>query len=514
MDIACPNCVSIMIAAHWLPPDAAGDAVGAGDEEDWLPGLIAAWQRWNAVGPRELRARRRALDKLENWRQAGARLTSTSAHSTSARGAAWLGHRLIWWPHGIPTGRRLAVLSSRLGRRWDRRAAWCAALRQACAELAAASCALVAAEKTAAVRAVLRAGQLFQVPVLLATAPREGEDLEKWLRAIWKRKPLAPSTGATHTAHLSPSPPSSRAETACLAGDAPLRDRALVGLADDLLVLSVRRNGHVARLLRDCLADRSPTRPAVRIVDDPQLAPAADLREYLRLGATPLRAEPLAPPPVVPTRRSECAVGPRAPIIGVPTPRDWDYLSHWTRAANTAWPDETEDEALDRLLRCDPLADHSAFGALLRIVRERRLRASAATIRGEVPVVCFTAVPLAEWRERRVFRPHRGRWDYERYGISIRRGYLEQCGARPVYYGGDEEWDGLPAAMRPFFQLRRTRGRRGGAMDWTGEREWRHPGELDLSRLAADDALLFVPSQAEALALAETSPWPIVVLAE
>jgi hypothetical protein len=44
------------------------------------------------------------------------------------------------------------------------------------------------------------------------------------------------------------------------------------------------------------------------------------------------------------------------------------------------------------------------------------------------------------------------------------------------------------------------------------ECEWRHPGDVDLSHLRRDDALLFVASQDEAEALAPLSPWPVTVV--
>ena len=44
------------------------------------------------------------------------------------------------------------------------------------------------------------------------------------------------------------------------------------------------------------------------------------------------------------------------------------------------------------------------------------------------------------------------------------------------------------------------------------EREWRHVGDVELNGLARNDAIVFVPSEAEAEMLLETSPWPVTVL--
>jgi len=157
-------------------------------------------------------------------------------------------------------------------------------------------------------------------------------------------------------------------------------------------------------------------------------------------------------------------------------------------------------------------ADHSALAALWRIARSGRLLASSEFVRGETPVVSWTAVPLSELGTLRTYRSHLGRWDFEPYGICIRREWLEGRGARPVQYGDDPLWDALPADDRPFFQKRESHTASGKRIDWTVEQEWRHVGDMELGELPADAALLFVPSEAEARQLAAASPWPIVVL--
>ena len=49
-------------------------------------------------------------------------------------------------------------------------------------------------------------------------------------------------------------------------------------------------------------------------------------------------------------------------------------------------------------------------------------------------------------------------------------------------------------------------------IDWTVEREWRHPGDLDLTELTSDDALLFVPDFEAAKSVAKLSSWPVTLL--
>ena len=509
MDIAWANCVTELSAAGWLPRGAGGFAVEPPPEKDLLADIVASWRQEIVTGHGRPRRSTVIRDRLLIWQQTGAQLTWTAPDQPQSRTARWLGARLIWWPHGVPSGHRLAVLSSRVERDWDLRWIWFAALRQLCVQRSPESPTLVAAEGTAAAQAVRRAAQLFDLPLLWVVSPRDRERLSSWLRDIGKETPSAPEKAGPSVARLSPALPGAGVPPA----DAPVRDRALVALGYELVAVSIRTRGHVQRLLQQCLLDSSPDRPIVRVVDDPRLVRPALLQELRQQGAAAIGVPPRLPIRVSQPARSVDRGRPAVPLIAVPAAHDWSYLSHWTRAAADGWPDESTDEYLDRLLGGDPLGDHSAFGTLQRIVREEQLRATAAAIRGGIPVVCFTAAPLTELNQRRVFRRHRGRWDFEPYGISIRQSYLEQAGARPVYYGVDEEWAQLPAAERPFFQLQRTRGRR-AAIDWTEEREWRHPGSLDLRPLSPTDALLFVPTRVEAELLAEISRWPIVVLTE
>ena len=131
------------------------------------------------------------------------------------------------------------------------------------------------------------------------------------------------------------------------------------------------------------------------------------------------------------------------------------------------------------------------------------------TIRGGVKVVSFTKASLEDLRGLRTFRSHRGRWDFEPYGICIRRDSLAALGGRPVQYGDEQLWRSLPADDRPFFQKFDTCEQ---DIDWRVEQEWRYLGDLDLTQIAPDEGLVFVPSQAEAEHAARLSPWPVTVL--
>jgi hypothetical protein len=199
----------------------------------------------------------------------------------------------------------------------------------------------------------------------------------------------------------------------------------------------------------------------------------------------------------------------------MPSAAPWDFLSHWTRRSQGPWPGETETEYLDRLLGPDGKADYSALAALKRILQQEKISSTSNAIRGGYAVVSFTAIPLCEWPARRIYRRHRGRWDFEFYGVCIRRECLELSGARAVIYGDEEDWGRLGGEERPYFQLRATRGAGDGAgIIWSDEQEWRHFGDVDLRPLAADEALVFVPTLEEAQTLGRLCRWPVVVVGQ
>jgi hypothetical protein len=189
-------------------------------------------------------------------------------------------------------------------------------------------------------------------------------------------------------------------------------------------------------------------------------------------------------------------------------------LTHCTRRRSGPWPGENEDKFLDDLILDRAGADHSALAALWRIARSGRLLASSEFVRGETPVVSWTAVPLGEIHTLRTYRSHLSRWDFEPYGICIRRDWLQRRGTRPVQYGDEALWDAMPSADRPFFQKRESHTAGGKVFDWTLEQEWRHVGDLRLDGIPARAAMLFVPSEAEARQLAACSPWPVVVVSD
>ena len=510
-------------AGLWPREVMAKDIVVAATNDapiDLLPVLREAWRVAATTNPRV--SSRRVVRWLEQNAGSRARLTigvpaTTDESATTIASERWLGTRLAWWPRGIPVGRRVGLASSRLGRALETHSAWFMYLRAACAKVEPERDILFTAAESTTARFVERCARWFGLRVLRADVAADDESWQRWARRIIAQ-PAVTDSAASHELFLSPPrPETSAGETDALdVRLTPARDRALVALSDRLLVFHVRGGGNLDRLLRTRLKDSAWPVASVFAAIGPKLVSRKLANELLALGAVgwlllenmPVDSpSPNDPPSAVRTIRAQQS----APIIAMPSNGDGQFLTHCTRRQNTRWPDESEEEFIDNLILRRDAADHSAFAALTRIVTTERLQATFKAVRGGFTVVSFTAVPLAELPRLRVFRPHRGRWDFEPFGICIRRDCLQRLGGRAVQYGDDTFWQSLAAEDRPYFQKSRSDGsRQKPAIDWTIEQEWRHVGDVDLTKLRGDEAFVFVSTRAEAERLANVCRWPIV----
>jgi hypothetical protein len=371
---------------------------------------------------------------------------------------------------------------------------------------------LITARSISTQKFVQRAGALFGVRVLEVDVWSEPDrDASRWGVRLLESDPTDDAGPALHL-----SPPCGPTADESLTCEAPAADRAVVALSDRLIVLSARPGGNVDRLVARRLAATESPAASVFLALGHDLVPRDLAEPWMDAGAVGWYLQDAedsqGSAEEVPWRTADLSRPRTAPVRRLAAGLHGDLLTHWTRRCGGPWPDEREADYLDDLILDRGGADHSAFAALWRIVQTRRLIATSDLVRGAVPVVCFTEVPLAELQQHRSFRPHLARWDFEPFGISIDRSWLHQHGAQPVHYGDQELWEGLSDEQRPFFQKRTTLTRHGRLIDWSAEREWRHPGDLVLDEVSPESGLVFVPTLAHARQIAVISPWPVIVL--
>jgi hypothetical protein len=166
---------------------------------------------------------------------------------------------------------------------------------------------------------------------------------------------------------------------------------------------------------------------------------------------------------------------------------DWDYLTHWTRSCHGAWTGERKADFYRDLYKADSGYPRDGLQTLTRILREERIRGSDRLVRGSDPMVSLTEATPGKLLDIIRWRPGFIRWNFEPYGISIRREVMEAMGARPVRYDSKGEFKQLPEGDRAYFQPISPRGK-----DWRVEEEWRVMGDIDLGRLDTKDAIVWV----------------------
>lgn len=455
----------------------------------------------------------------------------------------WIGLRYFFWPQGIPQQRRVSIISSRLKQRLDEESWWFDLLRTATLRSDPTSDLLCAVAGTAAHRYVRRASSLFGRSVLdfhVDTQERsvDCDEIAAWItntagRSEWDsgvrvtesdlvgvpRVRDDDTSGGVWSVFVSPpllisgsSIADAELATQDLLTRQPVADRLLFAAGDCLQVLQMRAGGSIEALLTRHIQDNERRNSLVMLASDaagqiPTVVPEA--KGFLIPWLLKLARD------VQPGSEADySAVGiesePQSSLPGsTPLSHPADWLLHWTRPTVGPWPDQDEQEFTDQLILGCRAADRSVLATLLRIVTAGRLCASPEAIRGGFRVVSFTEVPLHEFRRRRAYRRHRRRYDFEPWGIAVRRNILKSKGARPVEYGNDETWRTTSETARPFFQ------NAGHGDGWIREeREWRIVDHVLLNELPEAAVAVFVDTVAAQRVVQAHTSWPVTVVPE
>jgi len=253
------------------------------------------------------------------------------------------------------------------------------------------------------------------------------------------------------------------------------RDRIVVELADIVLPVSVRPGGNLSQLIREATASKR--------IESQFAAPFRQVSHQVHY-----------------------ALGSDLTNIAI---RDWkdDFITHWTRASIGPWPGETRAQFYSDLVSVRDRYCRCALDTLHRILREKRIRASAWRIGGSAPMVAFTrlspiaSIPLIRWR------PRWTRWSFEPYGIAVHKDFAATRHVGPVRYVTDAEWRALAADEKPLCH------RRGRAADvWPAEQEWRHYGDFLLGDAPAEAFHVIVHHADEIPLTQPLTPAPVASL--
>ena len=401
---------------------------------------------------------------------------------------------MFWSPTGIPVGSSVAVASSRLNRKLDEQADWFAAIRTLAVQVSRQQKFLITAEGTTTDPYLRRLAELFEIPLLIFEA-FPSKPAMKW---YFETSQKSTDPFKTWTCFYK------RLDSTELPKKNVNIDELLIGSANQSYLISVSKNGNIRAAAKQRLANDA--KRDTRVLIDPKLTPSSVDQELRQLGATAWWLYGNESPDRLP---DQLFPKPGKPLLSLKEIKTDSFLIHWTRRRVGPWPDQTQSEFLDDLIFQSSRRNHGEVSALCRILASDRILGTRDLTRDNRDVVCFSNLPLNQQLQRRVFRRHLGRWDFEPFGIAIDRDLLERSGARPVVYGTESDWNSISDSDRPFFQLKQTAD---GTIDWTSENEWRITGDLRLTEIPNDQAVVFVKTKADAEWIGELSRWPVVVL--
>jgi hypothetical protein len=257
----------------------------------------------------------------------------------------------------------------------------------------------------------------------------------------------------------------------------PERDRWLFAVSHHILPIAIRPSGTLSKLLNE---------PSISRRIDNSFRTPHTLRK--------------APIPNLPQIVHQSG-GRR---ISTQVKGEWNYLTHWTRSCHGPWQGERKTDFYHDLHQSDSGYPRDGFHTLKRILKEGKIRGSDRLLRGPNAMVSLTAQPPTELLRIIRWRPGFIRWNFEPYGISIKRDKLQSLGARPVTYGTREKYLNLDPDQQPFFQRLEMKGK-----DWSVEQEWRFPGDIDLTKLSQNNALIWVMYPHQVAEIDQISPFPV-----
>lgn len=304
------------------------------------------------------------------------------------------------------------------------------------------------------------------------------------------------------------------------------RDEVAIMLADRVDVATVRRGGTIHRLLLQRLAHDRSASIRVLVPVEPWGQPVLPgssrvIQELIDAGAVGYCCRWDRPGDIDCGERDAVAslqISDQAvePLCGDFASEQLlrhsdDWLIHSTRARQSAWPGQSDEQFFDWLLLSAPqVTDLSPLTTLKRIVAQQQLIGSGRTTRSGRPVVCFSDRPILQMIGQRIFRSHLGRWDAEPFGIAIRKDAAKRIGALPVIYFDPKTRSaesGTPVTRHADHEWRLQPI--GTTYDWTAEREWRLPGAADLRQFGGDEVIVFVASDDQCAQVGDTK-WPII----
>ncbi|MFQ6008289.1 MAG: hypothetical protein ACE5K8_04980 [Candidatus Zixiibacteriota bacterium] len=244
------------------------------------------------------------------------------------------------------------------------------------------------------------------------------------------------------------------------------RDHAITRAADFLVPVSVRKGGHMAALIRQLGAEGKKIEGRFQTTHEKRTEPLAYNIQTNYLNPELLEIKD-------------------------------QYVIHWTRASNSAWPTERLIDYYRAIIESETYP-RSAFHTLTNIISTKRICASPKHMPLSIPTVSFSGLPPVEVIPLMKWRSRYQQMSFEPYGIGFKKDNAIGADIHPVRYfqrGNERINDKEP-------WLWQSLGEKG---DWRAEREYRHKGDLDFSQIPAHRMCAFCCTKREAQIIEEST---------
>lgn len=131
---------------------------------------------------------------------------------------------------------------------------------------------------------------------------------------------------------------------------------------------------------------------------------------------------------------------------------------------------------------------YTALETLMKILKEQRLEGSTTEsgfICGDIPAVCFQDIPLHSISENIFYEQelkvekNAANYRYTGFGLRFAKDYIFRKGGRPVIYDITSEAKDYLNSKNHWRIVNLNLLDRENFIDWSHEREWRVPGNLE-----------------------------------
>lgn len=405
--------------------------------------------------------------------------------------------RLVVCSTRVDLSKLASIHSSRRHKDLESQTIWFDYLRTALASVRRKKLSVISAKKTTCHPFVQRGAELYRIPFFDLEFPK-GDSIDVWIDSLIGRK-LQESV-----IYLSPD---------FLADNqTDSADRLMMVFAKHIFVIAANKKGNTLSSSKGTL-QVSGNDKSFFVANEDQLIEESIRHELSGMGAVKwlLLGADWGKESFVERGESDNELDSSQFVPLAKWNESKDFVYHCTRQRRGVWPEQSEQELIDQLLTAEA-ESRTPCDVLIRIASMQKLISTNELNRAKTNVVCFTGRPLEEVKSMRVFRSHLSKWDFEPFGIGIRKSAFEKLGGRPVQYGTNESFDRMDETDRPFFQLAVGQSNSQTPIDWTVEREWRVIGDMDLEKISKDDMIFFVADQVSAIQLQKAWSGRIVLI--